>query len=61
LCCVFLFSTLEVFANKIPPQPKQNDGQPGLVLPIDDYIIQVLVIGIILGIYFLKRKKSITQ
>jgi len=53
-----LFSTLEVFANKFPPQPKPA-YQPGL--PVDGFIYYLLFFGVILGIYFLKRKKSITQ
>ena len=61
LCCVFSITTTVAFANKTPPPPapyaaKTLGGQPGL--PLDDYLLQLLFLGVLLGIYFLKRKKS---
>jgi hypothetical protein len=61
LCCIYLFSTLEVFAQKTPPPPKPNGGTPPVGLPIDDYIILLFLLGVVLGIYFLKRRKLTIQ
>ena len=56
VCLILAFSV--VFANKIPPTPKQNDGvTPPIGLPINGGIIYLLISGVTLGVYTLKKKK----
>jgi len=39
-----------------PPPPNQNFGPE---LPIDNYILLLVVAGVILGVYFLSKRKPI--
>ena len=54
VCLILTFSV--VFANKIPPLPKESAPPPGLV-PIDGGIFYLITSGIIFGVYTLKKKK----
>ena len=56
VCLILTFSI--VFANKTPPLPKGADSAPppGL-LPISGGIIYLLISGVALGVYTLKKKK----
>ncbi|WP_298365691.1 PID-CTERM protein-sorting domain-containing protein [uncultured Lutibacter sp.] len=52
---LLVFTCFNVFANKIPPFPKSNDGQPGL--PIDGGLSMLLISGVAFGVYSLLKKK----
>ena len=51
---IFTFSL--VFANKTPPLPKPSGPVP-VGLPISGGVIYLLISGVALGVYTLKKKK----
>ena len=55
VCLILTFSL--VFANKTPPLPKPSAGPTPPGVPIDGGIIYVLISGVALGVYTLKKKK----
>ena len=50
-----LFSSSLIFAEDLNPLDPGSD--PG-VSPINDYIIPMIVLGIVLSFFFLKKKKT---
>jgi len=55
VCLILTFYV--VFANKTPPLPKPSAGPTPPGVPIDGGIIYVLISGVALGVYTLKKKK----
>ncbi|WP_290476345.1 MULTISPECIES: hypothetical protein [unclassified Leeuwenhoekiella] len=52
----FLCISVAFAQEKVPPQPTKDSGDAppiGLPLPIDDYILLLMPVGLILGICFL--------
>lgn len=51
-----------IYAQETPPPEPESEGitppPPGLQLPIDDHIWVLLVMGLMLGVYFLIKKKT---
>ncbi len=43
---------LSVFAQKAPPPPDSKVPLPGLVLPIDDNLIVLILAGILAGLFY---------
>ncbi|HEA29548.1 MAG TPA: hypothetical protein ENH91_06080 [Leeuwenhoekiella sp.] len=42
-----------------PPQPKNAPPPPpGLPMPIDEHIWVLLIMGLVLGVFFLRKKKT---
>lgn len=48
------------FANEKGPPPPMRDGRPPTFteLPIDNHILILIMIGVLLGAYFLYRKEN---
>lgn len=65
LCLVIFVSTIApIYAQKAgPPEPTLSSQSepsippPGLPVPIDDHIWLLLIMGLVLGVYFLVKKK----
>jgi hypothetical protein len=60
LCLVIFGSTVPFYAQNSSSPPEPASGIPpasGLQLPIDDHIWVLLIMGLFLGIYFLKKEK----
>ena len=50
-----LFSNSLLFAQDNPLDPGQD---PGATVPINDYIIPMLVLGIVLSFFLIKKKRT---
>jgi hypothetical protein len=57
LLILFLFSGVSVFAD--PIADPFNGGDPGLVAPINDYIIPMLLVVLVFGYRVLIVKKKV--
>lgn len=56
VCLILTFSVM--FANKTPPHPKEGgDVSPPIGLPIDGGVIYLVISGLALGFYAIKKKK----
>lgn len=55
---IFVSNEVPLYAQKEPPPPTMatSTPPPGLQLPIDDHLWVLLLMGLILGIYFLKKR-----
>jgi len=56
LCLVIFVSNIASVYAQNPPPPTAP-VPPGLQLPIDDHIWVLLIMGLILGVYILVKKK----
>lgn len=54
---VHFFMSVSVLAQQQPPPP-ENMGTPPHGLPIDSSIFILIVLGLLLGTYFLLKKKK---
>jgi hypothetical protein len=58
LCIHLLMYGYALGKENHPPAPRPGDIPPGPGLFIDSYIFILMVIGIIFGLWFLRRKKN---
>ncbi len=55
---VTIFVTTYSWSQRVPPPPQRSDDPPPFPeLPIDNNILILFVFGLLLGVFFLLRKK----
>lgn len=52
----FFVYGVAIAKQKAPPPPQRTPPGPGL--PIDEGLVLVLIVGIVLGVYFILRKNN---
>lgn len=57
LLFIHFFVCAIALAQQTPPPPPERTPPPGL--PVDSHVLILIVFGVLLGAYFLLRKKSV--
>lgn len=52
---------LNVYAQKTPPAPPSRTPLPGLVAPIDDNLIILIIAGLFIGIFYIYKNHKATS
>ncbi|MBA3985062.1 MAG: hypothetical protein H0X63_00420 [Flavobacteriales bacterium] len=55
---ITFFVTISSWGQRVPPPPQRSDGPPPFPeLPIDSGLSLLLILGIVLGLFFVLRKE----